>query len=169
MQAFITSSTYRNNTSANHKLSTSRHGRDNNLRIWQLRSSDEATLSTTLPAEDSKAEQPKPWLLHTLPVNTLNFCAFSMCYEHEPQGQHSSTRPSNGSILIATPSTDDKKINIYQFPEEKLKYVVPKASTADTGKSCILTGSIGVPKYLLGLHGSMISVTGRAVYGDLSL
>jgi hypothetical protein len=41
---------------------------------------------------------------------------------------------SNGPILVATPSTDDKKINIYQLPDEKLKYVVPKASTSDTGK-----------------------------------
>jgi hypothetical protein len=105
------------------------------LRIWQLRASDEGTLSTTLPAEDATVEQPKPWLLHTLPVNTLNFCAFSMCYEHEQYGTGSCKRLSDDSILIATPSTDDEKINIYQFPDEKLKYVVPKVSKSTTGKS----------------------------------
>jgi hypothetical protein len=40
----------------------------------------------------------------------------------------------NDAILIATVSTDDKKINVYQFPEEKLKYVVPQIPTTDTGK-----------------------------------
>ena len=42
------------------------------------------------------------------------------------------------AILVATPSTDDKKISVYQFPDERLKYVVPKISTTDSGKqSCL--------------------------------
>jgi len=119
------------------------HGRDNSLRVWQLRPSDEGTLSTVLPAEDATAQRPKPWLLHTLPVNTLNFCSFSMCIEHNPldaEHRNISRSPkqaavlSCGSILVATPSTDDKKINVYQLPDEKLRYVVPKALTTDTGK-----------------------------------
>jgi hypothetical protein len=122
------------------------HGRDNSLRIWQLRASDEATFSTLLPAEDTTTSRPKPWLLHTLPVNTLNFCAFSMCYEHlsqaaEPHNiSHSmqqSTLPERESILIATPATDDKKINVYRLPQETLRYVVPRASTTDTG-ACLV-------------------------------
>jgi hypothetical protein len=49
-----------------------------------------------------------------------------------------STTFDSASILVATPSTDDKKINVYQFPEEKLKFVVPKVATTDTGEWAIL-------------------------------
>jgi hypothetical protein len=45
-----------------------------------------------------------------------------------------STTFDSVSILVATPSTDDKKIHVYQFPEEKLKFVVPKVATTDTGE-----------------------------------
>jgi hypothetical protein len=119
------------------------HGRDNNLRIWQLRASDEITFSTVLPAEDTTTTRPQPWLLHTIPVNTLNFCAFSMCYERttstEVQDVSDSTKAKQGSILIATPATDDKKINVYRLPDEKLRYVVPRTSTGDTGEQSPLT------------------------------
>jgi hypothetical protein len=97
------------------------------LRIWQLRPEDEAALSTVLPAE-VPADPPKPWLLHMLPVNTLNFCAFSMCY------QQPAKRASTNSILIAVPGRDDKKLEVYQFPDEKLRCVVPRAQSTDTGK-----------------------------------
>jgi hypothetical protein len=40
-------------------------------------------------------------------------------------------------ILIATPAADDKKINVYQFPDERLRYIVPKVSSADTGKCLV--------------------------------
>lgn len=53
---------------------------------------------------------------------------------HEPDKVVGS---SSNAILVATPSTDDKKINIYQFPDEKLKYVVPKISTTDSGEYSI--------------------------------
>lgn len=118
------------------------HGRDNSLRVWQLRASDESTLSTVLPAEDPTAHRPKPWLLHTLPVNTLNFCAFSMC-----NGLRRSSRQSDGDdlgsesilhvnecILVGVPARDDKKIEIYQFPDERLKCVVPRVQSTDTGE-----------------------------------
>jgi hypothetical protein len=101
------------------------------LRIWQLRPEDEAALSTVLPADAAAAaaaaELPKPWLLHMLPVNTLNFCAFSMCYEHPAK------TASSDSILVAVPGRDDKKLEVYQFPHEKLRCVVPRALSTDTG------------------------------------
>ncbi|KAF2265842.1 WD40 repeat-like protein [Lojkania enalia] len=120
------------------------HGRDNALRIWQIRAADENYLSTALPADGLTAHRPKPWLLHSLAVNTLNFCAFSMCHE-EPafniergdgnglvQGHASPVRLSD-PILVAVPSRDDKKIEVYRFPDEKLAYVVPRVQPTDTG------------------------------------
>ncbi|KAH4932604.1 hypothetical protein HBI65_211170 [Parastagonospora nodorum] len=109
------------------------HGRDNSLRIWQLRASDEPTFSTVLPAEDATTPRPKPWLLYTLPVNTLNFCAFSLCSSSAHDGPNKVVGTSSDAMLVATPSTDDKKINIYQFPEEKLRYVVPIIPMVDSG------------------------------------
>ncbi|KAL1597792.1 Astra associated protein 1 Asa1 [Paraconiothyrium brasiliense] len=109
------------------------HGRDNTLRIWQLRGGD-AAYSTVLPADGADTHRPKPWLLHTLPVNTLNFCAFTMCYQRGDIGAFApSTTVSDEAIYIAVPGRDDKKAEVYQFPEEKLLCVVPRIDTAETG------------------------------------
>jgi WD40 repeat protein len=51
-----------------------------------------------------------------------------MCYE-----QPALTASSSNSILIAVPSRDDKKIEVYQFPDEKLVSFVPRVQTTDTG------------------------------------
>jgi hypothetical protein len=109
-----------------------------------MRAADETALSKVLPAETTSADHPKPWLLHILPVNTLNFCAFSMCYEYvQKQAQadsdadkdpQSALRQSQTSILVAVPARDDKKAEVYQFPEERLRYVVPRAQSTDTGR-----------------------------------
>lgn len=56
-----------------------RHGRDNRLLVWQIRAEDEAALSTVLPIEDAATERRDPWLLYSLHVNALNFCAFASC------------------------------------------------------------------------------------------
>ncbi|KAF2630946.1 WD40 repeat-like protein [Macroventuria anomochaeta] len=112
-------------------------------RALAMRASDESTLSTALPAEATSGDRPMPWLLHTLPVNTLNFCAFSMCYapvqivapdSQDTKGKAQVTsHKSNASIFVAVPARDDKKAEVYQFPEERLKYVVPRAQSEDTG------------------------------------
>ncbi|KAF2747766.1 WD40 repeat-like protein [Sporormia fimetaria CBS 119925] len=118
------------------------HGRDFTLRIWQLRVADEDSLSHVLPADGVGTHTPKPWLLHTLPVNTLNFCAFSMCPAIPASTSTSNGRkPSTGlhdSILVAVPSRDDKKIDVYRFPEERLEYVVPQIPQTDTGMAMAL-------------------------------
>jgi hypothetical protein len=66
-----------------------------------------------------------------------------MCYQQSfqittthngPGTTEQSIVTTRESILVATPATDDKKINVYQLPEEKLKYVVPRTSTTDTGE-----------------------------------
>ncbi|KAK7188196.1 hypothetical protein DPSP01_014803 [Paraphaeosphaeria sporulosa] len=106
------------------------HGRDNTLRIWQLRGGC-AAYSTVLPADGADTHRPKPWLLHTLPVNTLNFCAFTMCYQRSDAA--SSITASNETIYVAVPGRDDKKAEVYQFPEEKLICAVPRINTSETG------------------------------------
>ncbi|KAF2703225.1 WD40 repeat-like protein [Pleomassaria siparia CBS 279.74] len=98
---------------------------------------DEATYSTLLPADGAdgadgaSAHRPKPWLLHSLPVNTLNFCPFSMCYDMSASNDIHTT--IGHSILVAVPSTDDKKIDVYQFPDQKLVSIIPRVQSTDTG------------------------------------
>lgn len=92
-------------------------------------------MSKVLPADDLTAVRPKPWLLHTLPANTLNFCAFSMCLEPQTPG-HGANQAAGSidPILVAVPARDDKKIEVYRFPDERLLHVVPNIESTDTGE-----------------------------------
>ena len=88
-----------------------RHGRDHKLLVWQLGAEEEAVLEKVLPI-DNVADSPKqPWLLHALPVNTLNFCAFAMCRDGMPQGlgMQKTLKDANlpDPVLIAVPNTVD--------------------------------------------------------------
>ena len=53
----------------------------------------------------------QPWILHVLPVNTLNFCSFAMCLDGmpPPQGVGKALQDTNTTkpILIAIPSAVD--------------------------------------------------------------
>jgi WD40 repeat protein len=95
-----------------------RHGRDGHLRVWHL---DETTpFSTKLPVEGEESHRPAPWLRHSLAVNTLNFCSFSMCQE--------GAKPSE-SIMVAFPAKRIGAVDVYGLPSEALLHKVP-ASTA---------------------------------------
>jgi hypothetical protein len=56
-----------------------------------------------------------------------------MCHEHSDSEDRNGLL-SRDSVLIATPATDDKKIYVYQFPDEELRYVVPRIPTTDSGE-----------------------------------
>ena len=53
----------------------------------------------------------QPWILHVLPVNTLNFCSFAMCLDGmpPPQGVGKAIQDTNTTkpILVAIPSAAD--------------------------------------------------------------
>lgn len=83
-----------------------RHGRDNKLVVWQLGVVDEDAVDRTLPVDVTADASPKtPWILHILPVNTLNFCSFAMCYDGMPHTIRD--KSVHKSILIAVPNTVD--------------------------------------------------------------
>lgn len=65
-----------------------RHGRDNKLHVWQLRPSDEKDFSTELPLEDAETPRKQPWLLHSVTVNALNFCGFTMSKDIRQAATH---------------------------------------------------------------------------------
>lgn len=65
--------------------------------MWKVTADDEATLSRVLPLDPSPSPRPQPWVLHILPVNTMNFCSFALC---------SAAAENTGSeFLIAVPNT----------------------------------------------------------------
>lgn len=88
-----------------------RHGRDNRLLVWQLGPADEHLMENDLPLNASAVSPKSPWLLHALPVNALNFCAFAMCFDGMPQGKSSSKVFSDVNmprpILFAVPNAVD--------------------------------------------------------------
>lgn len=74
-----------------------------------------------------------------------------MCHESPQADLHisedtkydaqSRSKKNYASVLIAVPARDDKKAEVYQFPEEKLRYVVPRAQAKDTGTLHVTMGS----------------------------
>lgn len=89
-----------------------RHGRDDKLVVWQLSVADEDAVDRALPVDVTADDSSKmPWILHILPVNTLNFCSFAMCDDGMPQANFNSMmvgeRYAHMPILIAVPNTVD--------------------------------------------------------------
>ena len=82
--------------------------------MWKLGADDEATLSTTLPLDQSESERPQPWILHILEVNTMNFCAFASC----PAGPAGPGSISD-ALLVAVPNTlSTESVRLSRCPRE---------------------------------------------------
>ncbi|KAL2354441.1 WD40-repeat-containing domain protein [Cryomyces antarcticus] len=129
------------------------HGRDNKLNVWQLRTSDEHSFSTVLPVDDGVSRRKQPWLLHSLSVNTLNFCCFAMCEapsatasnepvsastEHKSENSLPSREPQVAGtapkpILVAVPGTLDAQIDIFQLPLGQRISSIPAMKCTSTG------------------------------------
>ncbi|KIW64410.1 hypothetical protein PV04_09344 [Phialophora macrospora] len=94
------------------------HGRDHKLRVWQVRPDALASLSRQLPAEaaHSASDLPQPWLLHSISVSALNFCAFSMCCEN---GVEDAAREVPSQLIASPNGLDSGGIDIFQLPSEK--------------------------------------------------
>ncbi|KAG9781389.1 hypothetical protein KCU88_g3398, partial [Aureobasidium melanogenum] len=123
------------------------HGRDHKLRVWQVRSEDLNRLSQRLPAEQAAADtstQARPWLLHSLSVNALNFCAFSMCDEEEDPHQQRQRQNSSAPTpqLIASPNgLDSGGIDIFQLPSEKRISQAPSQKDSSTESESLAAAS----------------------------
>ncbi|KAG6016698.1 hypothetical protein E4U41_004383 [Claviceps citrina] len=107
------------------------HGRDHKLIVWQLAEKDEGGMSTALPLDGGPAggERPRPWILHLLEVNTMNFCSFAAC---PAEGGSSYTRflASSSEILIAVPNTlASEAVDIYSLPSQKRTHTIKPGSS----------------------------------------
>lgn len=145
-----------------------RHGRDHKLRVWKIKSLDEEELlSRVLPVERGKgisspssSEQKKetalePWLLHSLPVNALNFCAFTLCFLAPSPSSETKTPNSDNSnefqkpddqtdqawldnedssIYFAVPNAlNSGAIDVFHLPSEKRVSTIPADTSVQTG------------------------------------
>ncbi|KAJ5397864.1 hypothetical protein N7509_005977 [Penicillium cosmopolitanum] len=119
------------------------HGRDHKLCVWKLRKEDDKFLDKTLPVDVAASNQQdkgtKPWLLHSLPVNALNFCAFSMTFidEHTRKDIDDDSKPHetrNNDILFAVPNAlDSGGIDIFHLPSELRLCTIRSDPTIKTG------------------------------------
>lgn len=115
-------------------------------------------LDKTLPIDLKQGSRPengpKPWLLHSLAVNALNFCAFSLCPlpkqskekqtvthssvetsdSHESSNESLPQRIHRGPLLIAVPNAlNSGNIDIFHLPSEHRVSTITGDSTKETG------------------------------------
>jgi WD40 repeat protein len=141
---------------------TSSHGRDHKLRVWRIASArEESLLDLTLPVDrknqgfssQAATSAAQPWLVHSLPVNALNFCGFSLCMvpetyaptahstriqsELEPGDVDSAASHPNSardSAYFAVPNAlNSGAIDIFHLPSEKRVSTIPADPSIQTG------------------------------------
>ncbi|KAI2614216.1 WD40 repeat-like protein [Hypoxylon fragiforme] len=116
------------------------HGRDNRLVVWKLALEDESAMSTALPLDESAPERTRPWILHILEVNTMNFCSFASC----------AIRSDNSldELLIAVPNTlETEAIDIFHLPSQDRRYTIHLGSKTEQ-KGMVMSLSL----FLCGEH-----------------
>lgn len=98
-----------------------------------MRQEDEARFSTVLPIEDDKFERLRPQLLHSLPVNALNFCSFTMCRRPRQTGFAEEEATKTGDILIAVPGLHDGHVNVTALPMDERIATITEPKDIKTG------------------------------------
>ncbi|KAL4931633.1 WD40 repeat domain-containing protein [Aspergillus undulatus] len=123
------------------------HGRDHKLRVWKFRVQDEEILQKTLPvdaggqpaSESQSQSQIQPWLVHSLYVNALNFCAFSLLSLASSEVLKEGDKEYDGGIipssaLIAVPNAlDSGAIDLFHLPSERRICTIPTDPAVKTG------------------------------------
>lgn len=113
--------------------------------MWKLGTDDQNPVSSILPV-DRKAHPDlppgqKPFILHQMTVNTMNFCSFACCWNDNPlddakQGHLDSfkTRDVNvRSLILAVPHTlSSEAIDIYEISIPR--YLMHMASSRSTDR-----------------------------------
>lgn len=121
--------------------------------MWRFSIQDEEFLPKALPVDMKESQletQSQPWIIHSLPVNALNFCAFDMIFledvflgtedKQESLGSstNSSTSPSDrvslSPVLFAVPNAlNSGAIDIFHLPSEQRVSTIPADTSTNTG------------------------------------
>ncbi|KAI9375800.1 WD40-repeat-containing domain protein [Aspergillus egyptiacus] len=127
------------------------HGRDHKLRVWRFRAQDEEILQRTLPvdvdervsnAQSKDQSGSQPWLVHSLPVNALNFCAFSMLVlppdlngrqDGSAEDRHGETPPPSSALIAVPNALDSGAIDLFNLPRERRICTIPTDPSVKTG------------------------------------
>lgn len=106
---------------------------------------DEEIVDRTLPVDTqtSAKERNEPWLIHSLPVNALNFCPFASCFPPSEKQEETETsgaaRPSSkpspdSQMLLAVPNAlNTGGMDIFHLPSEKRVSVISPDPAVNTG------------------------------------
>lgn len=86
-------------------------------------------LSSILPVEDATTRRPDPWLLHSLSVNTLNFCSFAKC------SVNPTPTDNDQSIFVAVPGHSEGQVDVYSLPGQERVSTIGKPKSIKTGRS----------------------------------
>ncbi|KAI5362791.1 putative WD40/YVTN repeat-like-containing domain superfamily [Septoria linicola] len=134
------------------------HGRDSRIHTWQIRAEDENGYFTNLPIDsnDDSPQHKQPWLLHSLPVNALNFCSFTMIKTLE-EGTHD--LPTEG-ILLGTPGFQDGSINITSLPEESRIATIPKPAHVENAGMIMAIGLVFSSQHSSGKSKDLLILAG---------
>lgn len=98
--------------------------------MWKVQDEDLADLSKNLPGDKNSVDRREPWLLHSMSVNALNFCAFSMCNESPERNSHSEAVAQ----VIASPNgLDSGGIDFFQLPSERRISQIASVQDSPTG------------------------------------
>ncbi|KAF2103572.1 WD40 repeat-like protein [Rhizodiscina lignyota] len=123
------------------------HGRDSTLRVWQLRPTDESACCKILPIDDSTSSRTPPTILHSLSVNTLNFCGFAFLREWHNVFSYGDIASGAinfaNSVYVAVPSSKESSIDIYRLPTERVLSTCPPPrlpSRSNASTSIAVTG-----------------------------
>ncbi|KKF95636.1 ASTRA-associated protein 1 [Ceratocystis platani] len=103
------------------------HGRDNELTVWKLSEADETHLSRQPPLESSVTPpRNKPWVDFVMPVNSMNFCAFSCC-----SAVASEEVDTSNEIWFAVPNALQLEgVDLFHLPSQTRKHTVKSISNA---------------------------------------
>ncbi|PSS05322.1 WD40-repeat-containing domain protein [Coniella lustricola] len=137
------------------------HGRDNKLIVWRLSAADESSMSTSLPLEVAPEPRSKPWMLHMLPVNTMNFCAFA-CSPASPASALASTSHSapQTDLLVAVPNTlASEAIDVYTLPSQSRIHTVRLGGEHGMAMALRLTWLSNVLTLIVGYEDGLTVVT----------
>ncbi|KKA29380.1 hypothetical protein TD95_004037 [Thielaviopsis punctulata] len=130
--------------------------------ITQLAEADEIALSKEPPLNALPELRPKPWVEFVLPVNSMNFCAFSAC-DSNPLNTHTHDIGYASEIYLATPNALQLEgIDIFHIPSNSRKHTVKAADNAGMVMATALGYDAGLLTLAAGYENGQVTLSRRA-------